>query len=104
MSGPERMRTEPDVRMNVKVSRRDFPLLTEEIASLPKGPRRTNRLAHLATLGLCWERAVAGLENVPREKFRGPGPAGVGSGGTDAYRSRLDAAQLTALFDDGGGP
>ena len=29
MSNPEHARTGPDVRMNVKVSRRDFPLLTE---------------------------------------------------------------------------
>ena len=88
--------------MNVKMSRRDFPLLTDEIARLPKGPRRTNRLAHLATLGLCWERAVAGLdvslrdrEHVPpnavsapeREVQRGP------------YRSRLDECQIAMLLD-----
>jgi len=57
----EQLRKGPDVRMNVKVSRRDFPVLSDEIAGLPKGPRRTNRLAHLATLGLLWERAVADL-------------------------------------------
>lgn len=90
--------------MNVKVSRRDFPLLTEEIARLPKGPRRTNRLAHLATLGLCWERAVAGMDASLREPSRElvslssmvvvpvVDPA-------QPYRSRLDAGQLAALLD-----
>jgi len=95
----------PDVRMNVKVSRRDFPLLTEEIARLPKGPRRTNRLAHLATLGLCWERAVAGVDAMPRELTL---PSTVGTvpsdGSAQSYRSRLDTAQLAALLDGEGGP
>jgi hypothetical protein len=91
--------------MNVKMSRRDFPLLTEEIARLPKGPRRTNRLAHLATLGLCWERAVAGMDasrHEPRQRELGPpsGIAGVPAGGSaEPYRGRLDAGQLAALLD-----
>jgi hypothetical protein len=89
--------------MNVKVSRRDFPLLTEEIARLPKGPRRTNRLAHLATLGLCWERAVAGTdaslhepsrELVPRSSVVTPSVGDT----AQPYRRRLDAGQLAALL------
>lgn len=90
--------------MNVKVSRRDFPLLTEEIGRLPKGPRRTNRLAHLATLGLCWERAVAGMDASLREPSRELAsmssvvalPVGDSA---PPYRSRLDAGQLAALLD-----
>lgn len=98
----------PDVRMNVKMSRRDFPLLTEEIARLPKGPRRTNRLAHLATLGLCWERAVAGMDarrHDPGHELVSPsGVASVASGSSaEPYRGRLDADQLAALLD-GDGP
>ena len=104
MSNPEHARTGPDVRMNVKVSRRDFPLLTEEIARLPKGPRRTNRLAHLATLGLCWERAVAGMAASLREPARElvPPSGAVAMPAEDPaqpYRSRLDAGQLAALLD-----
>jgi hypothetical protein len=90
--------------MNVKVSRRDFPLLTEEIARLPKGPRRTNRLAHLATLGLCWERAVAGMDASHRGSLRElvPLPSAVAlpmGGSAQPYRSRLDAGQLAALLE-----
>lgn len=108
MSHPEPVRTGPDVRMNVKVSRRDFPLLTEEIARLPKGPRRTNRLAHLATLGLCWERAVAGMDACVREQAHGPvSPSSLaavwGADSAQPYCSRLDAGQLAALID-GDGP
>jgi hypothetical protein len=92
--------------MNVKMSRRDFPLLTEEIARLPKGPRRTNRLAHLATLGLCWERAVSGMEaRRPCEQESPPcsPTAAEGAARTNPYCSRLDAGQLAALLD-GDGP
>jgi hypothetical protein len=90
--------------MNVKVSQRDFPLLTDEIARLPKGPRRTNRLAHLATLGLCWERAVAGTDASLREPSRELvrlSSVVVPPSGDSAhpYRSRLDAVQLAALLD-----
>ena len=95
-----------DVRMNVKMSRRDFPLLTEEIARLPKGPRRTNRLAHLATLGLCWERAVSGMEvRLPCEQELPPfsPTAAEGAAPTNPYCSRLDAGQLASLLD-GDGP
>lgn len=100
----EQMRMGPDVRMNVKVSRRDFPLLTEEIARLPKGPRRTNRFAHLATLGLCWERAVAGMDAMPGELVVPSRAAAMPpSGAAQAYRSRLDAGQLAALLDGDGG-
>jgi len=104
VSNPEHACTGLDVRMNVKVSRRDFPLLTEEIARLPKGPRRTNRLAHLATLGLCWERAVAGLDASLSEPPRELVPLSsvvvlpVGDS-AQRYRSRLDAGQLAALLD-----
>ena len=96
-----------DVRMNVKMSRRDFPLLTEEIARLPKGPRRTNRLAHLATLGLCWERAVAGmnasLQDPGRERGSPSGIAGVPARSpAQPYRGRLDPGQLAALLDGDG--
>ena len=94
--------------MNVKMSRRDFPLLTEEIARLPKGPRRTNRLAHLATLGLCWERAVASINATPREFARELVPAPslapeFAESSSQTYRNRLDAGQLAALLD-GDGP
>jgi hypothetical protein len=101
MSDPRHAATGPDVRMNVKVSRRDFPLLTEEIARLPKGPRRTNRLAHLATLGLCWERAVSGMDASLRcERVLTPVPAALADGArTDLYHSRLEASQLAALLD-----
>jgi len=104
VSNPEHARTGPDVRMNVKVSRRDFPLLTEEIARLPKGPRRTNRLAHLATLGLCWERAVAGMDASLREPSRELATlasvvASQVGDSAQRYRSRLDAGQLAALLD-----
>ena len=93
--------------MNVKMSRRDFPLLTEEIARLPKGPRRTNRLAHLATLGLCWERAVAGMDPSLHEPGHELGPPS-GIAGVPArsparpYRGRLDPGQLAALLDGDG--
>jgi hypothetical protein len=100
VSNRELARTESDVRMNVKVSRRDFPLLTEEIARLPKGPRRTNRLAHLATLGLCWERAVAGTNTAVREPVAPPDVAAVMlSAVAPTYQRRLDAGQLAALLD-----
>lgn len=104
MSAHEQAHAGPDVRMNVKVSRRDFPLLTDEIARLPKGPRRTNRLAHLATLGLCWERAVAGMETSHREASRElvplPGTLALPVGGpAQHYRNRLNAGQLAALLD-----
>ncbi|WP_140636949.1 hypothetical protein [Methylibium rhizosphaerae] len=89
--------------MNVKVSRRDFPLLAEEIARLPKGPRRTNRLAHLATLGLCWERAVAAVGAVPCDLMAPPNGAVSSDSSTRAYRSRLDAGQLAALLDGDAG-
>jgi hypothetical protein len=89
--------------MNVKMSRRDFPLLTEEIARLPKGPRRTNRLAHLATLGLCWERAVAGMDarrHDPGHELVSPSGAGVPARSpAQPYRGRLDPSQLAALLD-----
>jgi hypothetical protein len=100
VSSVEELRNGHDVRMNVKVSRRDFPVLTEEIARLPKGPRRTNRLAHLATLGLLWERAVATSEAAPRQ-FAAPPNAGPApsSNAAQAYQSRLDAGQLAALLD-----
>jgi len=91
-----------DVRVNVKMSRRDFPLLTEEIARLPKGPRRTNRLAHLATLGLCWERAVAGMDASLRECENVLPRGAVAPGRQDRsgpYCSRLDAGQIAALLD-----
>jgi hypothetical protein len=88
--------------MNVKMSRRDFPLLTDEIARLPKGPRRTNRLAQLATLGLCWERAVAGMdaslcdgEHVVPLAVPATGREHRGA----AYCSRLDAGHIAALLD-----
>jgi len=88
------------IRMNVKVSHRDFPALTEEIARLPKGPRRTHRLALLATLGLVWERAVADwtgrLPGVVPSSAQVPSPTGAS---TQAYQSRLDASQVAALFD-----
>jgi hypothetical protein len=109
VSKPEHAYTGPDVRMNVKVSRRDFPLLAEEIARLPKGPRRTNRLAHLATLGLCWERAVAGMAASLREPSPELAPLSsvvvppVGDL-AQPYRSRLDAGQLAALLDGGDEP
>lgn len=104
MNSHEQVRREADVRMNVKVSRRDFPLLTEEIARLPKGPRRTNRLAHLATLGLCWERAVASVDAMPREPTLPPSVGAMSpSGLAQSYRSRLDAGQLAALLDGEGG-
>ena len=104
MSDAVRVPPGPDIRMNVKMSRRDFPLLTEEIARLPKGPRRTNRLAHLATLGLCWERAVAGMDASLQEPRRELGPpsgiASVPAGSSpEPYRGRLDAGQLAALLD-----
>lgn len=103
MSNPEHARTGPDVRMNVKVSRRDFPLLTEEIGRLPKGPRRTNRLAHLATLGLCWERAVAGMDASLREPSHElaslSSVVALPRDSAQPYRSRLDASQLAALLD-----
>ncbi len=104
MSGAEHAGSGPDVRMNVKVSRRDFPLLTEEIARLPKGPRRTNRLAHLATLGLCWERAVAGISPGLREPASElvsmhSGTAVPTEDPAQPYRSRLDAGQLAALLE-----
>jgi hypothetical protein len=88
-----------DVRMNVKVSRRDYPLLTEEIARLPKGPRRTSRLAHLATLGLCWERAIGTGASAPSVVP----PVVKGAADTAAaltYRGRLDAGQLASLLAD----
>ena len=88
--------------MNVKMSRRDFPLLTDEIARLPKGPRRTNRLAHLATLGLCWERAVAGMDGSLRECEHVLRPVVTAAGREDrggSYCSRLDAGQVAALLD-----
>jgi len=89
-----------DVRMNVKVSRRDFPVLTDEIARLPKGPRRTNRLAHLATLGLFWERAVVGAEGAPAQLAAAATLGGTASNGpATAYESRLDAGQLAALLE-----
>jgi hypothetical protein len=99
---PGQVCTGTDVRMNVKMSRRDFPLLTDEIARLPKGPRRTNRLAHLATLGLCWERAVAGMDASLREAEHVPQPVVSPVGAQDRdrpYRNRLDAGQLAALLD-----
>lgn len=103
MSDTDQVRAGPDVRMNVKVSRRDFPLLTDEIARLPKGPRRTNRLAHLATLGLCWERAVAGVGAVPCELTTVPSGAAPPNGSAQPYRNRLDARQLAALLDGDAG-
>jgi len=87
-----------DVRMNVKVSRRDFPVLTDEIASLPKGPRRTNRLAHLATLGLLWERAVVDGAGAPPMAVPPEAAPRLPEG--EGYRSRLDPVHLLALLDD----
>jgi hypothetical protein len=87
--------------MNVKVSRRDFPLLTEEISRLPKGPRRTNRLAHLATLGLCWERAVASMEAMPQSLASPKTPTSPRADLARAYESRLDPELLAALLDEG---
>lgn len=101
MKSNETTRSGPDVRMNVKVSRRDFPMLTDEISSLPKGRRRTNRLAHLATLGLLWEQAVSPREGPSICAGHGcpgvsmPGPAGRG------YDGRLPGDLLAALLDDG---
>jgi hypothetical protein len=104
LSSPDQ-RAAPDVRMNVKVSRREFPVLTDEIARLPKGPRRTNRLAHLATLGLLWERAVAGSEAVPRESTGRSNVAPMPpTAAVPSYRSCLDAGQLAALIDGDGEP
>lgn len=101
MSTPGQACNGLDVRMNVKMSRRDFPLLTEEIARLPKGPRRTNRLAHLATLGLCWERAVADMDATLRSERVTPSVVLATANGDAArpYASRLDAGQLAALLD-----
>ena len=101
---PEQACAGPDVRMNVKMSRRDFPLLTDEIARLPKGPRRTNRLAHLATLGLCWERAVADMDATPRSEHVTLSVVLPMANGDAArpYSSRLDAGQLAALLDGDG--
>lgn len=92
---------EGGVRLNVKLSGREFPLLVTDISRIPKGPRRTHRLAHLATLGLCWERTVGGQDLVgcgrpePGEDAAVPdiqGPSG--------YRCRLDSDQLAALLAD----
>lgn len=107
MSCTTHARIGPDVRMNVKLSRCEFPLLTDDIARLPKGPRRTNRLTHLATLGLCWERALAGLETWSLEVRHDTAPmridSAVPAGSTaQPYRSRLNVGQLAALFEDGG--
>lgn len=107
MSCSSHARAGPDVRMNVKLSRCDFPLLTDDIAQLPKGPRRTNRLTHLATLGLCWERVLAGLETPSHEVRHDTTPARTDSvipagGATQPYRSRLNVGQLAALLEDGG--
>jgi hypothetical protein len=93
-------RTGHDVRMNVKVCRRDFPVLTDEIAGLPKGPRRTGRLAHLATLGLLWERGVAETGATSRALAERPGSGPLHSDRAgQVYRSRLDASHLAALLD-----
>jgi len=86
--------------MNVKVSRRDFPVLTDEMAGMPKGPRRTNRLAHLATLGLLWERAVGSAEAMPPNfPLQASSGTQLSSGAAQVYRSRLDAGQLAALLE-----
>ena len=100
-TAPEQACAGPDVRMNVKMSRRDFPLLTDEIARLPKGPRRTNRLVHLATLGLCWERAVADMDATLRSECVTPSVVLATANADDArpYLCRLDAGQLAALLD-----
>ncbi len=90
-----------DVRMNVKVSRRDFPVLTDEICRLPKGRRRTNRLAHLATLGLLWERAVCQGESpvidvdLARHEEKACRPAAHG------YVGKLPGDLVAALTNDG---
>ncbi len=97
----EQPRIGQDVRMNVKVSRRDFPVLTDEICRLPKGRRRTNRLAHLATLGLLWERAVCHGERPlidadwARRGEKACRPAARG------YVSKLPGDLVAALTNDG---
>ena len=87
------------VRMNVKLSTDEFPVLAAEMERLPKGSRRTCRLAHLATLGLLWERSLGGVAAVQivcsSASSEAPAPASV----TDSYRGRLDVQQLEALFE-----
>lgn len=90
-----------DVRMNVKVSRRDFPVLTDEICRLPKGRRRTNRLAHLATLGLLWERAISQSETPTIDAHRGHGGEILPCPTPRGYVSRLPGDLVAALTDDG---
>jgi hypothetical protein len=91
---------EGDVRLNVKLSGREFPLLVGDISRIPKGPRRTHRLAHLATLGLCWERTVGGQDVVGCGQLVPREGAAVDSTGSPGYRSRLDSDQLAALLAD----
>lgn len=100
MSRPEAPPGGCDVRMNVKVSRRDFPVLAEEIVGMPKGPRRTSRLVHLATLGLFWERAIGGAEApLPERCSRHVVESNDATDAMQPYRSRLGGSQLTALLD-----
>jgi len=99
MNREQRSREGEGIRMNVKVSHRDFPALTEEIARLPKGPRRTHRLALLATLGLVWERAVADWTGrLPGVVSSSAPVSSLAGAATTQYQSRLDASQVAALF------
>ncbi|HET9644218.1 MAG TPA: hypothetical protein VFP68_12875 [Burkholderiaceae bacterium] len=102
MSRGTRSSDAAEVRLNVKLSRRDHPILTEELARQPKGPRRTNRLAHLATLGLVWERWASGCSEA-RHLLNVPGmatPTFPPGAAVQPYQSRLDGSQLAALLDD----
>jgi hypothetical protein len=57
---------------------------------------------HLATLGLCWERAVAGMDGSLREGEHVPPPvvaAARREDGGGPYCGRLDARQVAALLD-----
>lgn len=94
-------RDRPDVRLNVKLSYCDFPLLSQELANVPKGPRRTNRIAHLATLGLVWENTKlvdAGSSIKPDSLMRDPSVETEPT--SRAYQCRLDSSQVTALLGE----
>lgn len=90
------------LRINLTLSSRQHPALTEELSALPKGPPRTARLVVLATLGLVVERGrLPGLPPAPQPSpgaRAAPtrGPHGEAHGG--AYVARLGAAALRDLI------
>jgi hypothetical protein len=52
----------PTVRVNFLVTAAEQPMLAAALLSVPKGPRRSQRLAHLAVLGVMVEQmGVAGV-------------------------------------------